>query len=107
MQFSIALLSVVACATGVAANLHLYAYCADRVFEGINESNPENNDATQVACDKYKARNTGTQQWDTCPDCTTSLRGDVLVCNSLAKHIGGDEWDYYCKNSGADMGKAS
>lgn len=32
--------------------------------------------------------------------------GDVRVCNSPAKHIGGDEWDYYCKQVGADMGKA-
>ncbi|KAF6803342.1 hypothetical protein CMUS01_15117, partial [Colletotrichum musicola] len=67
----------------------------------------QNTAATQKACDRYKARNTGNQQWDKCPDCKTSLRGDLLVCNSLGKHIGGDEWDYYCKQVGADMGKAS
>ncbi|WYZ43412.1 hypothetical protein EsH8_VI_001111 [Colletotrichum jinshuiense] len=106
MQFSAVLIAAIACATGAVADLHSYAWCADRTFEGINESNPENNDATKIACGKYRNRNTGNQQWDKCPDCSTSFRGDVLVCNSPAKHIGGDEWNYYCTHSGADMGKA-
>ncbi|KAF6831174.1 hypothetical protein CPLU01_06872 [Colletotrichum plurivorum] len=109
MHFSTVLFAAVSFATGISADLHVYAWCADRdidIWSG-EESNPENNGATQKACDRYKARNTGNQQWDKCPDCKTSFRGDVLVCNSVAKHIGGDEWDYYCKQVGADMGKAS
>jgi hypothetical protein len=35
-----------------------------------------------------------------------SFRGDVRVCNSAGKHIGGDEWDYYCRQEGADYGLA-
>lgn len=27
-------------------------------------------DATKCACDLYKQRNTGSNQWDQCPDCT-------------------------------------
>ncbi|KAF6817776.1 hypothetical protein CSOJ01_02213 [Colletotrichum sojae] len=109
MQFSTVLFAAVALATGISADLHTRGWCADRDIDlksGV-ESNPANADATQKACDRYKARNTGTQQWDKCPDCKTSLRGDLLVCNSVGKHIGGDEWDYYCKQVGADMGKAS
>ncbi|KAF6812103.1 hypothetical protein CPLU01_14971 [Colletotrichum plurivorum] len=106
MHFATVLVAAVACATGVVADLHNYAWCADRVFKGIQESNPENNDATQAACERYRKRNTGNKQWDQCPDCTSSFRGDVRVCNSLGWHIGGDEWDYYCRQVGADMGKA-
>ncbi|KAF6822884.1 hypothetical protein CMUS01_10904 [Colletotrichum musicola] len=43
--------------------------------------------ATQCACSYYKNRNTGTKQWDKCPDC----RFDGLQCLSAAWHIGGDE----------------
>ncbi|KAI4864926.1 hypothetical protein F4820DRAFT_422127 [Hypoxylon rubiginosum] len=49
--------------------------------------------ATSCACELYKKRNTGSKQWDQCPDCTF----DGLVCNSAAKHIGGDEMTYYCE----------
>ncbi|KAH8661035.1 hypothetical protein BGZ61DRAFT_539920 [Ilyonectria robusta] len=106
MQFSAVLIAAIACATGALADLHSYAWCADKVFEGINESNPENNDATKIACGKYKLRTRATTSGTLGP--TVPLyRGDVLVCNSPDKHIGGDEWNYYCTNSGADMGKAS
>lgn len=29
----------------------------------------QNAAATRAACARYKARNTGNQQWDKCPDC--------------------------------------
>lgn len=97
-------------------------------------SGSQNNQATEDACTRYRNRNTGNEQWDTCPDCSTvspelqvppgptpraaglhgaladfatqSFRGDLKVCNSPAEHIGGDEWEYYCRQSGADIGKA-
>ncbi|KAF6837995.1 hypothetical protein CMUS01_04826 [Colletotrichum musicola] len=106
MHFAAVLVAAVACATGVAADLHNVAWCADRDFKGLQESNPANTAATEQACAKYRQRNTGNEQWDQCPDCTPSYRGDLRVCNSVGWHIGGDEWDYYCRQSGADLGKA-
>ncbi|KAH7347504.1 hypothetical protein B0T11DRAFT_333611 [Plectosphaerella cucumerina] len=105
MQFSILLTATAA--SVVVADLHDYATCRDRAFKGVNEYAIENPGATQAACNRYRARNTGNKQWDKCPDCSTSYRGDVLVCNSPAKHIGGDEWEYYCRQSGADYGAAN
>ncbi|KAH0431440.1 hypothetical protein CcaCcLH18_07056 [Colletotrichum camelliae] len=59
---------------------------------------------TKCACDMYKARNTGSNQWDTCPDCNF----DGLGCNSEAWHIGGDEFTYYCeKKCGAQGAEAN
>ncbi|KAG8162005.1 hypothetical protein KVR01_007770 [Diaporthe batatas] len=135
MHFTAVLVAAIACVTGVTADLHDHAWCANREFKGNQESNPEvrvalslavllsvahtsgsqNNAATDAACIKYRNRNTGKEQWDTCPDCTSgvladfttqSSRGDLRVCNSPGWHIGGDEWEYYCKQSGADLGKA-
>ncbi|KAH7066675.1 hypothetical protein BKA63DRAFT_495583 [Paraphoma chrysanthemicola] len=91
----------------VVANLHFYAWCSNRVFKGLQEEEEANSKATEDACARYRNRNTGNNQWDKCPDCTPGVRGDVRVCNSPAKHIGGDEWDYYCKQVGADYGSAS
>ncbi|PVH75375.1 hypothetical protein DL98DRAFT_466604 [Cadophora sp. DSE1049] len=68
----------------------------------------QRDDVTEKACARYKARNTGTKQWDTCPDCVMSTNGaENIVCRSNAKHIGGDEWNYYCKQEGADASGAS
>ncbi|KAF2712186.1 hypothetical protein K504DRAFT_452414 [Pleomassaria siparia CBS 279.74] len=106
MQLTTVFLATLACATGAFANLHAYAWCQDQGFEGINETAKENNAATAAACAAYKNRNTGTKQWDTCPDCSPGFRGDVRVCNSPAKHIGGDEWNYYCRKAGASYGRA-
>ncbi|KAJ5523815.1 hypothetical protein N7513_008934 [Penicillium frequentans] len=47
---------------------------------------------TKCACDYYRARHTGDEQWDSCPDCTF----DGNYCNSAGWHIGGDEMNYYC-----------
>ncbi|OLN81929.1 hypothetical protein CCHL11_08606 [Colletotrichum chlorophyti] len=107
MRFCVSLITIIACAAGVIADVHDYAWCEDRSFEGFNEQNTENSAATKKACTAYRNRNTGNQQWDKCPDCTTSFRGDLLVCNSLGWHIGGDEWQYYCRQAGADIGKAN
>ncbi|KAH0433854.1 hypothetical protein CcaCcLH18_05606 [Colletotrichum camelliae] len=49
-------------------------------------------DATRCACNYYRNRNTGNNQWDKCPDC----RFDGLQCTSGGWHIGGDEITYYC-----------
>jgi hypothetical protein len=47
------------------ADLHYSGLCVDYVGD-----QPVYNDAaTQAACTAYKNRNTGGEQWDTCPDC--------------------------------------
>ncbi|KAH6714199.1 hypothetical protein BKA61DRAFT_674808 [Leptodontidium sp. MPI-SDFR-AT-0119] len=97
MQFSAVFIAILAAAPGALANLHNIAWCYD-----IRD------DVTAKACARYKARSTGTNQWDTCPDCVMSTNGvENIVCRSNAKHIGGDEWNYYCKQEGADASGAS
>ncbi|OJD32233.1 uncharacterized protein BKCO1_4000098 [Diplodia corticola] len=103
MQFS--LLAVLTMAAGSYAALHTAAVCvSNRVSSTVGGTawsvsyNWQTSyevlpDATKCACDLYKARNTGNNQWDQCPDCTF---GDGLACNSAGKHIGGDEMEYYC-----------
>ncbi|KAF6808461.1 hypothetical protein CSOJ01_07504 [Colletotrichum sojae] len=59
-------------------------------------------DATKCACEMYKNRNTGDNQWDKCPDCT--FFKDGLGCNSEAWHIGGDEFTYYCEKKCSAQG---
>ncbi|KAG4260903.1 hypothetical protein FPRO06_02008 [Fusarium proliferatum] len=51
-------------------------------------------DATKCACDYYKARDKGSEWWNTCPDCTF----DGTICTSADGHIGGDEFTYYCED---------
>ncbi|KAL0934631.1 uncharacterized protein CTRU02_211430 [Colletotrichum truncatum] len=61
-------------------------------------------EATKCACNMYKNRNTGNNQWDKCPDC----KFDGLQCVSGAWHIGGDEMTYYCeKKCGAQGAEAN
>ncbi|KAJ4418780.1 hypothetical protein N0V82_005345 [Gnomoniopsis sp. IMI 355080] len=109
MQFSIIALFAFM-ATGAVADLHSSAYCVDiepATSFKQGQVDTENNSATGLACSAYRARNTGTNQWDTCPDCSTTVGSNgVASCISPAKHIGGDEWEYYCKQNGADGGKA-
>ncbi|KAH0438328.1 hypothetical protein CcaCcLH18_03315 [Colletotrichum camelliae] len=105
MQFSTLFLAAIACATGAVANLHTQAWC---VTNGLQDNDPKNSDATQAACAQYKQRHTGNEQWDICPDCEIGVKDkDVQVCNSAAKHIGGDEWEEYCIQFGAEKGKAN
>ncbi|KAF1343788.1 hypothetical protein BDV97DRAFT_322310 [Delphinella strobiligena] len=59
-------------------------------------------DATEKACADYKARNTGTHQWDTCSDCEMSTVSGLSFCHSEGKHIGGDQLSDYCTAAGAD-----
>ncbi|KAL0576019.1 hypothetical protein V5O48_005964 [Marasmius crinis-equi] len=90
--------------SGVFADLHDFAWCNDyHPAESLKKgpSATDNPDATRAACHAYRNRNTGSNQWDTCPDCTVGLSGDSIVCRSAAKHIGGDEFEYYCKQNGA------
>ncbi|KAH7410613.1 hypothetical protein BKA64DRAFT_638276 [Cadophora sp. MPI-SDFR-AT-0126] len=111
MQFSTLFIAILAAAPGSLADVHNIAWCYDIVpaqnFK-IGESTTDRDDVTQKACARYKARNTGTNQWDTCPDCVMSTNGaENIVCRSNGKHIGGDEWNYYCKQEGADASGAS
>jgi hypothetical protein len=55
----------------VSADLHSDAVC----FDNIGGQNVYNEAATKAACTSYLNRNTGSEQWDTCPDCT-------MVCPS-------------------------
>ncbi|KAM5381193.1 hypothetical protein ACJZ2D_003109 [Fusarium nematophilum] len=87
-------------AVGVLGNLHYSAYCrGTKEVWGHNKLKA----ATECACNRYKNRQTGLQWWDTCPDC----RMDGDYCRSNDRHIGGDEWDYYCTEiCGADGAEA-
>ncbi|RSL68427.1 hypothetical protein CEP54_002796 [Fusarium duplospermum] len=91
--------------SGVFADLHNVAVCvSERKYSSIGgtpfsvsytwakefEMLP---DATKCACEAYRNRNTGDNQWDQCPDCTF----DGTYCNSAGWHIGGDEITYYCE----------
>ncbi|CAI7638537.1 unnamed protein product [Penicillium glandicola] len=93
-------------AGSAAAKLHSVAVCvSDRKYSAIGGTafSPSNNfavqyeilpEATKCACDFYKQRNTGSNQWDQCPDCTF----DGNYCRSADWHIGGDEFTYYCED---------
>ncbi|KAL0577470.1 hypothetical protein V5O48_004539 [Marasmius crinis-equi] len=111
MKFTVASVIVALGAiTGALADLHDFAWCRDlKPAESLKKggSYVDNNDATRSACHAYQARNTGSNQWDTCPDCTVGLSGDSMVCRSAGKHIGGDEFEYYCKQAGASGSGAS
>ncbi|CCD44420.1 hypothetical protein ACHAPC_002499 [Botrytis cinerea] len=90
---TIALLSL---ASFTLADLHTNGICVD--YKG--GANVYNADATAATCTNYKNRNTGSKQWDQCPDCTMITTG-IPHCQSADWHIGGDELSYYCKQNGA------
>ncbi|BCS23591.1 uncharacterized protein APUU_40035A [Aspergillus puulaauensis] len=98
MKFTSHSLIFAALAAGVVADLHTQGVCIDTPGEGV----VYNRDATEKACEAYKNRNTGSEQWDTCPDCTVLNEKDLLYyCESKDGHIGGDELNYYCTQNGA------
>ncbi|KAL3423094.1 hypothetical protein PVAG01_04841 [Phlyctema vagabunda] len=105
-QYLPAILAFFFLSSFVLADLHYTGICVD------TKSSSEGNDfdfyndvATKKACESYKNRNTGNEQWDQCPDCTY-LEDPVPHCRSDAWHIGGDELTYYCQQAGASNGKA-
>ncbi|ORY15726.1 hypothetical protein BCR34DRAFT_477555 [Clohesyomyces aquaticus] len=87
----------------VSADLHTAALCVD--FEGGQAV--YNSAATLAMCSAYAARNTGGEQWDTCPDCVLETKGGLTFCRSTGQHLGGDEVEFYCGNNGAGAGRAS
>ncbi|KAK6208532.1 hypothetical protein QIS74_12050 [Colletotrichum tabaci] len=103
MQIS-SILTLVALAASVAADLHNQAVCVkNRVESPVGGTawsvsyTWSNNyeievEATKCACEHYKNRNTGDKQWDQCPDCKVI----DMICHSDGWHIGGDEMNYYC-----------
>ncbi|KNG45830.1 hypothetical protein DDE82_007395 [Stemphylium lycopersici] len=104
MHFSTALPAlVVLLSSFVAADLHFAGVCVDK----IGGAQVYNADATQKACNAYLHRNTGSKQWDQCPDCVMKNIGNLNVCHSGDWHIGGDELSYYCKQNGARGSLAS
>ena len=121
MYTKLAILFSVLLAPLVAADLHNVGICVDHK----GKTTVYNSNATQAACRDYLARNTGSKQWDQCPDCTmvrtatqceednTRLTvvkkniGELDVCSSEAWHIGGDELNHYCKKNGAGASMAT
>ncbi|KAI1852798.1 hypothetical protein JX265_003282 [Neoarthrinium moseri] len=107
IKSSVLNLAIVILAAPVAlADLHKVAVCVTNRISSPNGGTPYSvsydwaknyeilPDATKCACDLYRQRNTGSKQWDTCPDCMF----DGIGCNSAASHIGGDEMTYYCES---------
>ncbi|PSN70129.1 hypothetical protein BS50DRAFT_662233 [Corynespora cassiicola Philippines] len=97
-------IAFLALAVSASADLHWAAACVDGRTSSPIGGTPfsvsynwaknfiMNPGATQCACNHYRNRNTGGKHWDRCPDCTF----DGVTCRSAAKHIGGDEMNYYC-----------
>ncbi|KAF1961863.1 hypothetical protein CC80DRAFT_400945 [Byssothecium circinans] len=98
MRFTTTLVAF-AMASFASAALHKAGVCVDT----IGGQTVYNDDVTRKACDGYKARNTGTDHWSTCPDCVMVSNTFLClpVCNSDAGHIGGDELNHYCTKFGA------
>lgn len=80
------------------AGLHNFGVCVkNRITDYDGDTYEVDLTATKCACDYYHNRNTGSKQWDQCPDCTFN----GIECNSAAWHLGGDEVSSYflCFNS--------
>ncbi|KAK1570034.1 uncharacterized protein LY79DRAFT_570647 [Colletotrichum navitas] len=61
--------------------------------------------ATTYACESYRHRDSGDNQWDRCPDCHMDWHAmdahvGIPSCFSWKWHMGGDEFDYYCGLNG-------
>ncbi|CAG8958358.1 hypothetical protein HYFRA_00011035 [Hymenoscyphus fraxineus] len=96
MQFPATLLIIVALANFAFADVFVKGLCVD-VKENYNIYNAN---ATKSACDEYKKRNTGIEQWQTCPDCLI-IETEPPHCESLGSHMGEKEFQEYCKAAGA------
>ncbi|KAJ4301736.1 hypothetical protein N0V90_003829 [Kalmusia sp. IMI 367209] len=92
MQFTTSILAVISLAIMATADLHYSGLCIDNV----GGQKVFNDAATRAACGNYQVRNTGSAQWDTCPDCEIVTTGGLTYCHSAAQHIGGDELNHYC-----------
>ncbi|KAK2041718.1 hypothetical protein LZ31DRAFT_385737 [Colletotrichum somersetense] len=87
----------------VFADLHNYCGCGHR-YGKTSETDAYwrfDTDATTYACERYRNRNRGDEQWNKCPDCkmdAADLDSHVgtPACFSWGWHLGGDEFDYYC-----------
>ncbi|KAK6207858.1 hypothetical protein QIS74_12939 [Colletotrichum tabaci] len=109
-------------ASGVLGDLHNFCACGKRhsgdAVVGSYVSNNKNavkfsidkkqwafnTDATKYACSRYALRNTGSETWDSCPDCKMDTyymdSNPTPSCFSFGFHLGGDEFDYYCGLNG-------
>ncbi|KAF2190387.1 hypothetical protein K469DRAFT_697661 [Zopfia rhizophila CBS 207.26] len=97
MRSSIFLPVIASLASSVLGDLHNAGICVNKV----GGQSVYAKDATLQACSSYLNRNTGSKQWDTCPDCQTVDKQGMTYCASNDWHIGGDELNYYCKQAGA------
>ncbi|KAH8704656.1 hypothetical protein GQ44DRAFT_777854 [Phaeosphaeriaceae sp. PMI808] len=101
MRTSSAVFTLLAVAASFAtAALHSDAVCID----SIGNQKVYNEALTIKACESYRNRNTGGEQWDQCPDCAMKVAGNLNVCHSDGWHIGGDEITYYCEKHGSSAG---
>ncbi|CAG8961303.1 hypothetical protein HYFRA_00013764 [Hymenoscyphus fraxineus] len=103
MQLVSLFITAVILVIGVVSRLHYRTICLtyDPVFmrRMVHDVN-----VTREACAAYKARNTGSEPWESCPDCEFLEDNLIPFCSSLEKHIGGDEWEGYCQARGASRG---
>ncbi|CAG8958305.1 hypothetical protein HYFRA_00000660 [Hymenoscyphus fraxineus] len=119
MQFSTILIALMAAAPFIAASptpeepvvkglesrdLHTRLICYTyRKSIKLGESTANTEDAATIAaCNAYRRRNTGNKKWDKCPDCTVIQLNEIKACQSKNGHLGGDEFNYYCKKNGAN-----
>jgi hypothetical protein len=74
----------------VGADLHSDGVCIDVV----GGQNVYNKVATTAACTAYLNRNTGGEQWDTCPDCTMVSVLRSVSCSNFVKltHFAESYW---------------
>ncbi|KAH7117443.1 hypothetical protein EDB81DRAFT_767236 [Dactylonectria macrodidyma] len=100
MKISLTALAVLTSLLGVTtAATHSFCWCQSKngQLDLIN---------TAKACTRYRNRNTGDEWWDWCPDYTNTLgtysttvkyKNLEYPCYSGEGHMGGDEWEYYCR----------
>ncbi|KAF4539141.1 hypothetical protein BFW01_g11780 [Lasiodiplodia theobromae] len=104
MKFSTGFLTIALLNAGaVLADMHNFCGCGHRTGRNAVQDAywTFNEEATKYACTRYRNRNTGNKKWDKCPDCQMDTQhfdgqANVPACFSVAWHMGGDEFDYYC-----------
>lgn len=97
---SFAIISIAALlAPFTAAELHTNGVCVD----WVGGAAVYNAAATEAACGNYLMRNTGSEQWDTCPDCKMvsflKLFCISVICRIFTQVVIREEHDIQLKDS--------